>query len=118
EAMTLVESAPRGAHGPVVARHFPDREASEIGTLAGLVAARGGIALLTAGADTPRAHFSAPPGTISVGDLLGTLCREHGGKGGGRPESAQGVIPAQAVEVALRAAEAAALAGAREGYPG
>jgi alanyl-tRNA synthetase len=118
EAVTLVESAPRGAHGPVVARHFPDREASEIGTLAGLVAARGGIALLTAGADTPRAHFSAPPGTISVGDLLGTLCREHGGKGGGRPESAQGVIPAQAVEVALRAAEAAALAGAREGYPG
>jgi alanyl-tRNA synthetase len=118
EAASLVESAPRGAWGPVVARHFPDREPSEIGTLAALVAARGGIALLAAGTDTPRAHFSAPAGTIAVGDLLGGLCREFGGKGGGRPESAQGTIPAQAVQVALQAAEAAALAGAREGKTG
>ena len=118
EAVSLVEAAPRGALGPVVARHFPEREASEIGTLAALVAARGGIALLAAGTDTPRAHFSAPAGTIAVGDLLGGLCREHGGKGGGRPESAQGAIPAQAIQAALKAAEAAALAGAREGKTG
>ncbi len=115
EAEALVQSAPRGASGPVVARHFPDREAAEIGALASLVADRGAIALLTAGTDTPRAHFSAPAGTISVGDLLGDLCREFGGKGGGRPESAQGAIPAHAVAAALRAAEAAALAGAKEG---
>jgi alanyl-tRNA synthetase len=118
EASALVASAPRGARGPVVARYFPDREPSEIGTLSSLVAAQGGIALLAAGGDTPRAHFSAPTGTISVGDLLGTLCREYGGKGGGRSESAQGAIPAQAIEAALRAAESAALAGAREGNPG
>jgi len=118
EAVSLVEAAPRGALGPVVARHFPEREASEIGRLAALVAARGGIALLAAGTDTPRAHFSAPAGTIAVGDLLGGLCREHGGKGGGRPESAQGAIPAQAIQAALKAAEAAALAGAREGKTG
>ncbi len=118
EAASLVEAAPRGALGPVVARHFPDREPSEIGALSALVAARGGIALLAAGADTPRAHFSAPAGTIAVGDLLGGLCREFGGKGGGRPESAQGAIPAQAVQAALLAAEAAALAGAREGKTG
>ena len=118
EAVSLVEAAPRGALGPVVARHFPEREASEIGTLAALVAARGGIALLAAGTDTPRAHFSAPAGTIAVGDLLGGLCREHGGKGGGRPESAQGAIPARAIQAALKAAEAAALAGAREGKTG
>jgi len=118
EAASLVEAAPRGARGPVVARHFPDREPAEIGALSALVAARGGIALLAAGTATPRAHFSAPTGTISVGDLLGGLCREFGGKGGGRPESAQGAIPAHAVEVVLRAAEAAALAGAKEGTTG
>ncbi len=118
EADSLVESARRGANGPVVARHFPERSPEEIGTLAALVSARGGIALLAAGTDTPRAHFSAPAGTISVGDLLGGLCLKFGGKGGGRPESAQGAIPAQAVEAALMAAEAAALAGAREGKTG
>jgi alanyl-tRNA synthetase len=118
EAVSLVESAPRGARGAVVARHFPDREPAEIGALSALVAARGGIALFAAGTDTPRAHFSAPPGTISVSELLGGLCREFGGKGGGRPESAQGAIPAQAVDVVLRAAEAAALAGAKEGTTG
>jgi len=118
EAEALVASAPRGSCGPVVARHFPDREPAEIGTLAALVAARGGIALLASGVDTPRAHFCAPTGTMSVGDLLGRICREFGGKGGGRPESAQGAIPARAVEAALKAAEAAALAGAREGQPG
>ncbi|HEY2923803.1 MAG TPA: DHHA1 domain-containing protein [Candidatus Eisenbacteria bacterium] len=118
EARSLVEAAPRGARGPVVARHFPDRDPAEIGALAALVAASGGIALLTAGADTPRAHFSAPAGTIPVGSLLGALCREFGGKGGGRPESAQGAIPAQAVDAVLRAAQAAALAGAEEGATG
>jgi alanyl-tRNA synthetase len=115
EAASLLESAPRGPHGPVVARHYGDRDPSEIGTLASMISARGGIALLTAGTETPRAHFSAPPGTIPVGDLLGRLCREHGGKGGGRAETAQGAIPARAVQAALQAAQAAALAGAGEG---
>ncbi len=115
EAALLVEGAPRGSTGPVVARHYPDRDPAEIGTLASLVAARGGIALLMAGTDTPRAHFSAPAGTIPVGDLLGRLCREFGGKGGGRAESAQGAIPAQNVTAALDAALALALAGAGEG---
>ncbi|HMI32180.1 MAG TPA: DHHA1 domain-containing protein [Candidatus Limnocylindrales bacterium] len=118
EASALIGSAPRGAFGPVVARHFPDRDPAEIGILAALVAALGGIALLVAGTDTPRAHFSASAGTISMGDLLGRLCREFGGKGGGRPESAQGTIPAQSVVAALSAAEAAALAGNEEGTTG
>lgn len=115
EAAALLSSAPRGPRGPVVARHFPERDPAEIGVLASLVAGQGGIALFLAGTDTPRAHFSAPAGTLSVADLLGGLCREFGGKGGGRPESAQGAIPANAVPAMLRAAETAALAGAREG---
>jgi len=115
EAQALLDAAPRGARGPVIARHFPDRDPAEIGTLAALLSARGGIALLVAGSDTPKAHFSAPTGTISVGDLLGRLARELGGKGGGRPESAQGAVPPQAIEALVRAAGAAALAGAEEG---
>jgi len=115
EADRLVASAPRGPSGPVVADHFPDRDSAEVGALSSLVAARGGVALLFAGEATPRAHFSAPAGTISVGDLLGKLCRTFGGKGGGRPESAQGTIPAPALKGALEAAKSAALAGAQEG---
>ncbi len=115
EAQALVDAAPRGAYGPVIARHFPDRDSAEIGTLASLISARGGIALLVAGTETPKAHFSAPTGTISAGDLLGRLAREHGGKGGGRPETAQAAIPPHAIEALIRAAGAEALAGAEEG---
>lgn len=115
EAESLVSGAPRGPHGPVVARHFPDREPAEVGILAALIAGGGGIALLATGEETPRAHFSAPAGTMAMGELLGRVCREFGGKGGGRPESAQGAIPRQALEAALGAAKAAALAGAQEG---
>jgi len=115
EAADLVGAAERGAHGPVVTRHFPDRDPAEVGLLAALVAARGGIALLAAGNDTPRAHFSAPKGTISVGGILADLNRTHGAKGGGRPESAQGAIPADRVEAALRVARAAAMAGNDKG---
>ena len=115
EAMDLVERAERGAHGPVVALHFRERDPAEVGLLASLIAARGGIALLAAGSDTPRAHFSAPKGTISVGDILAALNRTHGAKGGGRPESAQGAIPADRVDAALSEARAAAMAGNDKG---
>jgi alanyl-tRNA synthetase len=115
EADRLVASAPRGSYGPVVAGVWTDRDAAEVGTLASLLSGRGAVALLFTGGDTPRAHFSAPAGTIPVGELLGKLCRDFGGKGGGRPESAQGAIPAHALEAALCAAKAAALAGAQEG---
>lgn len=115
EAAELVERAERGPHGPVVALRFPDRDAGEIGVLASHIAARGGIALLVAGSDTPRAHFSAPKGTISMGGILAALSRTHGAKGGGRPESAQGAIPADRVDAALGEARAAALAGTDKG---
>jgi len=115
EAAELVERAERGVHGPVVACHFPERDPAEVGALASLIAARGGIALLAGGADTPRAHFSAPKGTISVGGILAALNRTHGAKGGGRPESAQGAIPADRVDAALSEARAAALAGNDKG---
>jgi len=115
EASDLVDGAERGASGPVVTRHFPERDPAEVGLLASMISARGGIALLVAGGDTPRAHFSAPKGTISVGGILAALNRTHGAKGGGRPESAQGAIPADRVDAALRVAREAALAGNDKG---
>ena len=111
EAARLLADAPRGPHGPVVALHAPDRPADEAGLLAGLIAEQGGTALLVCGGETPRAHFSAPTGTMSMGALLGEICKRHGGRGGGRPESAQGTIPKDAVPQALREARDAAMAG-------
>ena len=115
EAKTLAAGAPRGARGPVVARHFPGRDPEEAGQLAAFLAGCGAIALIVSGEETPRAHFSAPAGTMSMGALLGEICGRHGGRGGGRPESAQGTIPREQVEAALRAAESAAMAGMEKG---
>jgi len=114
EAADLVAAATAGACGPVVALHFPDRDPGELGPIAAGVVARGGIALLLAsgpGGSAARAQFAAPQGTISVGALLGALARRHGGKGGGRPESAQGSFPAERAPLALDEARTAALTG-------
>ncbi len=115
EADGLLRAAAAGPHGPVVAMYAPDRTAEELGQLAGHLVSRGATALLIAGLETPRAHFSAPPGTISMGALLGDICRRHGGRGGGRAESAQGTIPRQSVEAALGEARDAAMAGHEKG---
>jgi alanyl-tRNA synthetase len=114
EAADLVSAAPTGAPGPVVAAVWADRDPAELGPLAAGITARGGVALLfttESGAPGARAHFAAPQGTIPVGALLGALGRRHGGKGGGRAESAQGSIPADRVPLALEEARTAALTG-------
>ena len=115
EAETLLAEAERGSAGPVVARYFPDRDPSELAGIAAHVAGQGGIALLAAGRDIARAHFSAPKGTISVGALFADLSNAFGAKGGGRPEAAQGAIPADRAEEAIDAARRAALAGTNQG---
>jgi alanyl-tRNA synthetase len=115
EAEALLHEAPRSPHGPVVARAFEGREVEEGRALAAMIAARGGIAFLILDGETPRAHFSAPAGTIAVGQLLGEICRRRGGRGGGRPESAQGTIPRDQVRAALEDALQAAIAGVEKG---
>ena len=115
EAEGLLAEAEPGAFGPVVGRYFPDRDPAELAAIAAHVAGRGGIALLAAGRDIARAHFSAPKGTISVGALFAGLASAYGAKGGGRPEAAQGAIPADRAEAAIDAARRAALAGTNQG---
>jgi len=121
EAEALVAAAEQGVSWPVVAASWEGRDPSELGPLAAGITRRGAVALLFAAehpGDPSRAHFAAPGGTISAGTLLGSLCRRHGGKGGGRPESAQGSIPADRVARALDDARAAALAGPDSELPG
>ena len=116
EALTLLAEAIPGPGIRVVARHFPGRDPDEAGTLAAVIAAAGGVALLVSGEGaSPRAHFCAPPGTISAAALMGDVSRRHGGRGGGRPESAQGTIPADRVASALRDALEAVTAGTVKG---
>jgi alanyl-tRNA synthetase len=115
EADALLDAAERGASGPVVARYFPERDPAELASLAGRVTERGGIANLAAGRDIARAHFSAPKGTIAVGAIFADLVRVYGAKGGGRPESAQGAIPAARAAEAIDEARRAALAGMERG---
>lgn len=116
EAAALLADAVEGPGVRVVARHFAGRDPEEVGTLAAIVASAGGVALLVSGEGaSPRAHFCAPPGTISAAALMGDVSRRHGGRGGGRPESAQGTIPADRVEAALRDALEAVTAGTGKG---
>ncbi|HEX5031973.1 MAG TPA: alanyl-tRNA editing protein [Candidatus Eisenbacteria bacterium] len=116
EAAALLAEAVEGPGVRVVARHFPGRDPDEVGTLAAIVASAGGVALLVSGEGaSPRAHFCAPPGTISAAALMGDVSRRHGGRGGGRPESAQGTIPADRVEAALRDALEVVTAGTGKG---
>ena len=114
EAVDLVAAAESGVAGPVVAAFWDARDPAELVPLAAGIARRGAVALLFAAEDAggpSRAQFAAPRGTLSAGTLLGSLCRRHGGKGGGRPESAQGSFPADRVARALDDARTAALAG-------
>jgi alanyl-tRNA synthetase len=106
ESETLRGEAEPGACGPVLVRHLPDREAGEVGTLAALIAGRGAVALLFSGSESPRAHFSAPAGTIPVGRLLAEVCRRHGGKG---------AVPRDQLKSAVETARQLALTGTWEG---
>src|SRR5262249_53624999 len=115
EAGALLRDAARGPHGPVVARHYADRDPGEGGTLPGVIAAQGGMAPLFAGREAGRAHFPAPPGTISMAELLASVCRRYGGKGGGRAESAQGAVPGASLPAALDEALRRAQSGRSEG---
>ncbi len=74
-----------------------------------LRARRGAVALLGARGARPQLVFArADDVTLDMGALLRTAVTGVGGKGGGRPDWAQGGAPDDvALETALRAAEAA-----------
>ncbi|GIV98191.1 MAG: alanyl-tRNA editing protein [Herpetosiphonaceae bacterium] len=112
EAAELVAGAaelPSGAR--IVTATFAGRSPEQVRLLARLIGERGAIALLGLRGETAQLIFSRPPQlALDVGALLREAVIIVGGRGGGRPEFAQGGGPDveqldRALEHARRSAE-------------
>lgn len=92
EAQALLQTAPRVGAYALVTDMFPTKAVDAVKTLATLLqAAPGTIALLAATDPKPTLIFGrAADVPLHVGNLLATSLAAFGGKGGGRPEAAQG----------------------------
>ena len=108
EAAELLASAERVAATPVVAQVFENRELDRVRLLASLIAAGGGVALLGLTGEKAQLVFARAAGLpYDMGALLREAVALLGGRGGGRPEAAQGGGPAVArLPEALAAARA------------
>ena len=84
-----------------------DVSRKELVTVAGAVAARGGVAVLITGADgIGVVAASGVPDKVHAGKLVSAVCAELGGKGGGKENLAQGAgTNAAAIPAALAKAE-------------
>ncbi len=83
-----------------------DVSRKELVTVAGKIAERGGVALLITTADGLGVVASSGNGRIHAGKLVGEVCAELGGKGGGKENLAQGAgADPSAVGKALSKAE-------------
>jgi alanyl-tRNA synthetase len=106
EARELLAGAERIDGTPVVMREFADRQLDGIRRLAGQIAAGGGVALLgCSGAQAQLVYARAAELPYDMGAILRRTVSLVGGRGGGRPESAQGGGPDSArISEALQAA--------------
>ncbi|GAC1354714.1 MAG: DHHA1 domain-containing protein [Herpetosiphon sp.] len=103
QAQALVAKAPLTYGVPIIVTVLRDRGFDELRHLGREIAAAGGIALLALATDKAQFIFTRPAG--SKADMA-TLLREAaalvGGKGGGKPDAAQGGGPQVAnIDVAL-----------------
>ncbi|MGC4082163.1 MAG: DHHA1 domain-containing protein [Vicinamibacterales bacterium] len=107
EAAAMVDAAETFTFGRVVLR-VVDGDAVRLKALASAMAARPGIAAILVSAATPALAVAARATDLALPchDLIGTLARTFGGRGGGKPELAQCG--------GLQAAPDAVLAAARE----
>lgn len=94
EAAALLAGAPRQGNVPIVARVFEGRALDKVRRLAQLIANGGGIALLgVRGAKAQLVFARAGELPYDMGALLHAAATLVGGRGGGRPEAAQGGGP-------------------------
>ncbi len=94
EAVALLASAEQIRITPVVVRTFMDRDLDHIRLLARLIAEGGGIALLGIGGTKAQLVFARATGlSYDMGVILRQAAAVVGGRGGGRPEAAQGGGP-------------------------
>ncbi len=94
DAQALIDAAERIAGVPVVVAAFDDRSLDHLRGLARRIAERGAIALLGGRSEKAQLVFTRPPGvTHDMAALLRESAAVLGGRGGGRPEAAQGGGP-------------------------
>jgi alanyl-tRNA synthetase len=108
EVRALIETAERINGIPVVTQSFEDRSVDNIRALARRIAELEGIALLGLRADKAQFIFTrSADAPYDMRELLQVATGIVGGRGGGRPEAAQGGGPAvdqldQALQAALK----------------
>ncbi|HET7618082.1 MAG TPA: DHHA1 domain-containing protein [Vicinamibacterales bacterium] len=92
EADALADAAEEIAGHRVVFRAVPDADANVLKLIAGRVASRAGHAAVLVGDAPPLPIVVARASDVGIdaGRLLRAIVERHGGKGGGRPELAQG----------------------------
>lgn len=94
EAAESIAQAEHIAGTPVVAQVFEGRELDRVRLLAKLIAGAGGVALLGVAGDKAQLVFARANGLpFDMGALLREAVTLLGGRGGGRPEAAQGGGP-------------------------
>jgi alanyl-tRNA synthetase len=94
EAQELIAAAPLIAGVPVIVRAFDDRTLESVRSLARRLVERGGVALLGLRSDKAQLVFSRPVGVdADMGALLKSAAALLNGRGGGKPDSAQGGGP-------------------------
>jgi alanyl-tRNA synthetase len=106
------EAAPRGA-GRLIVR-TADVPVERAKKLAQMLRGRpGAVVLLGLPGERPQLLFArADDVALNMGELLRAAATSGGGRGGGRPDWAQGGTPSnEGLEAALRAASAAAMTG-------
>ena len=90
-ANELAGSAETTAAGPVVFRAL-EADANTLKTLAAAIAARGGLAAVLVSASRPTLVVvsRSDDGSVAANEILARLIAKFGGKGGGKPDLAQG----------------------------
>lgn len=106
EAAELLAAAEHVDGAPVVLHAFDERSLDSVRLLAKHIADRGGIALLGVRGAKAQLVFQRAAGLpFDMGALLRLAAEQVGGRGGGRPDSAQGGGPDVAgLDAALQAA--------------
>jgi alanyl-tRNA synthetase len=115
EADTVAEAASVVGTARLAAAVLPGWDTGGLKTIAARIAERPGYAAVLVGGPAPAAIVvaRAPDVALDCGAILKTLVERHGGKGGGRPELAQGggvTAPAADVLESARTLIAALLA--------
>jgi alanyl-tRNA synthetase len=95
EANSLYQASPTNSKGIKVVQAVFNRDLEELKILAHLLTAQSSIVtLLATTAESPKVIFARSKDVdIDCGKLLSQFCKQFDGRGGGRPDFAQGGLP-------------------------